>query len=225
MDSGPVQGLVGIDVSDSGQKMLVQEEGFDCPMPGSHPGHEFGRGDFQRLGAQPREGNPFSFVSSLPEDPPKPTGIDEPELVHMVQEGEDQMGVLFAGGAQGQNLQFPAHSQVNKQGTPTAQTEDDILSPPLDSQDFLLLQQIGQLPLAPPQAFLLADLHPGEFPPDDAVPQPAHDRFHLRQLRHVSPFSSIPHLHPAGIFLSLPNPPTDMEGWFGKAGPSGGGLG
>jgi hypothetical protein len=84
MDSGPVQGFVGIDVSHSGQKMLVEEKGFDFPMPGSHPGCEFRQGDFQRLGAQPREGNPFPFFLSLPEDPPKPAGIDEPELFPMV---------------------------------------------------------------------------------------------------------------------------------------------
>jgi hypothetical protein len=46
MDSGSVQGFIGIDVSDSGQKMLVQEEGFNLPMPGSHPGREFSQGDF-----------------------------------------------------------------------------------------------------------------------------------------------------------------------------------
>jgi hypothetical protein len=225
MDSGPVQGFIGIDVSDSGQKMLVQEEGFDFPMPGSHPGREFRQGDFQRFGAQPREGTPFPCFPSLPEDPPKPAGIDEPELVPMLQEREDQVGVFFAGDFPGQDPQSSAHSQVNEHGSPAAQTEDDIFSPPLHSQDFLFLQQIGQRLLAPPQAFFLADLYPGEFPPHDAVPQPAHDRFHFRQLRHISSFPSIPDLHPAGIFLSLPTPHTNQKGWFANAGRSRGGIG
>jgi len=180
MDSGPVQGLVGIDVSHSGQKLLVQEKRFDFPTSGLHPGHEFERVDFQGLGPQPGEGNPFSVFFSLPEDPPKPAGIDEPELVPMVQEGKDQVGVFFAGNAPGQDPQSPAHPQVNEHGTPPAQTKDDILSPTPHSQDLLFSQQIGQRSLAALQAFFLADLHPGELPADDAVSQPAHDRFHFR---------------------------------------------
>jgi hypothetical protein len=161
MDSAAVQGLVGIDVSHTGQKLLVQEKRFDFPTPGPHPGHEFGRGNFQGLGAQPGEGNPFSFFSSLPEDPPKPAGIDEPELVPMVQEGKDQVGMFFAGNAPGKDPQSAAHPQVNEHGTPPAQTEDYILSPTLHSQDLLFSQQIGQCSFAALQAFLLADLHPG----------------------------------------------------------------
>jgi hypothetical protein len=219
MDSGPVQGLVGINVSHSGQKLLVQEKGFDFPTPGPRPGHEFGRGDFQGLGAQPGEGNPFFFFFSFPEDPPKPAGVDEPELVPMVQEGKDQVGVFFTGNAPRQDAQSPAHPQVNEYGPPAAQTEDDILSPPLYSQDLLFPHQIGQGSLAAPQAFLLADLQPGEFPPDDAAPQPAHDRFHFRQLRHASSSSSIAGFHPGRIFLSYP-----ILKPIWKGGPKSGGL-
>jgi hypothetical protein len=42
MDSGAVQGLIGVDVSHSGQKMLVQKKGLDLPAPGPHPAYEFG---------------------------------------------------------------------------------------------------------------------------------------------------------------------------------------
>jgi hypothetical protein len=212
MDSGPVQGLVGIDVSHSGEKMLVQEEGFDLPTPGPHPGHEFRRGDFQGLGAQSGEGNPPTLFFSFPEDPPKPAGVDEPQLLSMVQEGKDQVSVFFTGNTPGQDAQSPAHPQVNEHGAPPAQAEDDIFSPPLYSQDFLFSQKVGQRSPAAPHAFLLADLHPGELPADDAGPQAAHDRFHFRQLRHASSFPSIPSFHPGPIFS-----PFNQESRYEKA--------
>jgi hypothetical protein len=46
-----MQGLIGIDVPHSRQKMLVQKKGLDFPAPGADPTDEFQGGYFQRLRA------------------------------------------------------------------------------------------------------------------------------------------------------------------------------
>jgi hypothetical protein len=179
MDSGPVQGLVGIDVPHSRQKMLVQEERFDFPTPRPGPGYEFGRGNFQRLGAQTGKETPWALFFSPPRNPPKPAGVDEAELVLLIQEGEDQVGVFFPGGTPGQKAESAAHPQMNEHGAPAAQTKDDILSPPIYCENLLFSQQAGERALDAAQAFLLVDFHPGEFPPDDSFSQPPDDCFHF----------------------------------------------
>jgi len=135
MDPRPVQGLIGVDVSHSRQKMLVQKKRLDLPAPGPHAAYEFGWGDFQGLGAQPGEGGPPSLFLFFPENPAKPAGVHVAELVGMVPEGENQVGMLLPGGSRGHDPQSPGHPQMDEQGPLGAQGEDDMFPPALDAAD------------------------------------------------------------------------------------------
>jgi hypothetical protein len=159
MDSGAVQGLIGVDVSHSRQKMLVQKKGLDFPAPGADPADEFQGGYFQRLGAQPGEGGPSSLFFFFPENPAKPAGVHVAELLGMVPEGEGQVGVLLPWGFPGHDPQSPGHPQMDEEAPPGAQGEDDIFSPALDGADLFLPDPFAQGPPGSPKAFTQADFN------------------------------------------------------------------
>jgi len=135
MDPRPMQGLIGIDVPHSRQKMLVQKKGLDFPAPGADPADEFQGAYFQRLRAQPGEGGPPSPFFFFPENPAKPAGVHVAEFMGVVPEGEDQVGVFLPGGFPGHDPQSPGHPQMDEQGPPGAQGEDDMFPPALDAAD------------------------------------------------------------------------------------------
>ena len=57
MQFGPVQGLIGVDVADPGNELLIQQEGLKLPSPTLEHFVEYLRGEIrtQRLGPEMRE--------------------------------------------------------------------------------------------------------------------------------------------------------------------------
>jgi len=127
----------------------------------------------------------------------------------VVPEGEDQVGVFLPGGFPGHDPQSPGHPQMDEQGPPGAQGEDDMFPPALDAADPFPLDPFAQGPPWPPKALIQADFHSGKFQLKNPGSQSPDDGFYFRQLGH---YSSSPILSPGGSSLPFkPSGPLRVE--------------
>src|SRR5512139_3700658 len=113
------QGLVGIDISESGDDALVEEGALDAPAAAvKESGERFASG-LERLGAEAGEyfrrvQLPGAQTSQEPEFP----DIAEAELRPVVAEGQAEVGVLVEGLSGRPDKELAGHLEMKNQAEP-----------------------------------------------------------------------------------------------------------
>jgi len=143
VDVGPVQGFVRVDVAQPGQGPLIQQQGLDLPAESPYPGNELLWGNLHWLRAKSgdlwmflqlgRFGKLYGAELAL---------ISVAELVVVVGQMEDEMGVFDLRHVGWQVEQLSAHAQVHQKAASTGEVQDDQLAPASDTRKAL-----------PPQTF------------------------------------------------------------------------
>jgi hypothetical protein len=114
VNPGPVQGFVGIDVADSGQEVLVQQEGFDQTFFGLNSADKFPARNLQGLGAQPAQRSKLSPRPHFFEpNSPKLPGVVEAQLVRVIPKGKKGVGMRAGRCPSLNEVQLPRHPQVH----------------------------------------------------------------------------------------------------------------
>ena len=120
VDSGAKEGLVGIDVADAGDDLLIEQRRFDRPAGGGQGGSQVVVADGQRIGPEPGPVDGLQRSARIEGgQPAESTRIAEDQAVarRVCGEAPDDVEVIFAGwlAACGKEDELAAHAQLHEQ--------------------------------------------------------------------------------------------------------------
>lgn len=136
VDPGVVEGLVGVDVADAGEKGLVEQSGFDGPCGAGQGWGEAFAVDVERVGAEPGPA-PFEVgrVGQCPEAA-EASWVAEGESGAVVEPPEDVEVVgLTEPSAAWSDEELSGHAEVNEQRASGGADEGELLAASSDVGD------------------------------------------------------------------------------------------
>ena len=136
MDAGVKQDLVGVDIADAGDDPLVEQAGLDASAPAGEGFPELGEPEGQGLGPEPAElrGRP-GFGGRERHGEPELPDVAEAEFAAGIPESDGQVGVLVARSARFAEKQLAGHLEVEEEGQPPREVDDDHLTPAPDAEN------------------------------------------------------------------------------------------
>ncbi len=138
MDPGLEKDLVGIDIADSSDDPLIEEQRLDATAPSFEKLKEGSPVKLQRFGAEAAELGRSLCLSSLKEpEKPKFSNVPEAELLLGLFEKDDEMGVFVAGITFSAEKQLACHLEMEKESQSSARIEADQLAPAAQADDLL----------------------------------------------------------------------------------------
>ena len=116
MKAGSKEGLVGVDVPNTSQERLVEQQRLEPGSAGSQPGHKLHSGDRQRVGAESLR------LACEPAD-----GAELPHIVEQDRAAVQHQDHARVRAWRGAGQQFSCHPQMNGQ-QPLVEVEKDVLA-------------------------------------------------------------------------------------------------
>ena len=156
MKSGPVQGLVGVDVSNAGHPPLVEKEGLEWRRPALTGSGEGLRSEFGRKGlrSEPLRKVDIDLVRTSDESSPETAGVRESEFSPVVEceSGLEVPGAVILTvypGIPGPRValgidedEIPGHPEVDDHGLAVRELDHQILAPPAHVGNFPSLRRL-----------------------------------------------------------------------------------
>jgi hypothetical protein len=146
MNAGGMEGLVRIDVAESRDRCLIEQERFDRPAS-SQDGLELPDTKLQRFGSQRSQLLPdvFRLIRQAPHAAETP-GIAKPQLSIRFPDPNPQVRVIVNRRTYPGHGQRAGHAQMEDELPTTAQVHHDALGPPMKSIHAPPAQEPGQRP-------------------------------------------------------------------------------
>lgn len=135
MEPGFPERLVRVNIAQSGQERLIQQQRFQSPVAGCQARRESGEleGAVQRLRSQPLK-NAIGVAGQLPAA--EFAGIQVAEFPAVIQ-AQNQVLVAFPARGRSFQAELPRHAQMDQQGVLAGKPDDDELAPAPDLADDL----------------------------------------------------------------------------------------
>jgi len=185
MNPGLEKDLIGVDIADSGEDPLIEEERLDTTAPSVEKLEEGSPVKLQGLRAKAAElGRPLRRSSLEEPEKPKFSHVPEAELSLGLFKINNEMGVFVAGITFPTEQQLTRHLEMEKETQASARIEADELAPAAQADDPLAFQPTEDSLVPVPKKLRPPQLCPRDRQSDETRLETADDCFNLGKLRH-----------------------------------------
>ncbi len=185
MHPGPEENLVGVDVPDSGDEGLIEEEALYAAFPAADDLFETAAIQGKRFGTEAIQlWNGSRRLRAQTDEKSESPDVAEAQFQIPFFEEDAQAGMFVDGDVRSQQKHLPGHLQVEDEGPAGFAVDQDHFSPAAEAGDFLPfdpVQNSDGCPAEKPRAEKTDGLHLGS--PDSRV-EPPDDGFDFGKLRH-----------------------------------------
>gem|GEM_PF-74975 len=209
-DAGSEQRLVGVDVPDPRNRLLVEENRLDRPPARPQPATQGLSIDSSGLGTQVPQNPLIAILRAFEEmNPAEASGVDElhsegrsagnardrPDEMPMRRNPTPASGIA--------HLDASGHSETHDQALLVIELDDQLLSAPVDASNGPADAQLPVLEPSPPSTVRVAnhispvDADPFDLSIEDRRRQLSTNRFYFREFRHRA-FTAADQLEPVG---------------------------
>ena len=190
VEPGKIEDLVGIDVSDSGNKPLIEEQTLQPPTAAPEALEEGRQVNLQRLRAEAAQlRGLFCFAGLNRKDEPELSDISKAQLLVPGPEGEGQMHVFVRRQSLWVEQELSGHLKMNDHRQPVREIQQDHLAPPAQADDLLAGEFLQQWPSAVSNDRPENDPDGFDLEADEMPAKAADDCLNLWKLRHFAHYT------------------------------------